>query len=336
MTPKETKYHISWAGQPTSEDAFIDSATKYTSHTQRLKENLGSALMTVENLCTGITLFHWQITFAPKSLGRRIPHLEFTATYPERSLIIRSLIGSNVEYQDADLGYGLTINSNIDLYRFAIHEQYKIYLHALQDCHLIHLLISETQLTNLLGKMACCKLLKKIGLISPNSATLNHVPHAPYVLRKLICPKKYDSQDKALIAKEIILQYLTSIESDFPGVRGGIANDTLSSLMINIRNRVVQSDNRGPTLAELGKEYQISCATLNRQFKRQFLESFHKFSNSQRLAKAHFRILNTSKAIKQISADLSYKHVSYFNAAFKKYYGCSPYSLRTQKPGEGI
>ena len=332
MVIKHTNYQIAWIDRSNNPSIDISNKNEDCSwHHLPLKSNLGTVLMKTMRLGMGMTIFHWKFEFSPEARSKRIPFIQLTSAYPERSLSVRSVMGGAIGFNDADLDYELTVGPDVDLFRLESMIDTEFYLNGSSNCQLINLRISEAQLNNLLGKTASHDLLEKLQLGSLPHATLNRTPHVTRALLHATFSEKYLGQAKTFYIQAVVLEYFASLITSLGTHLGAEFEPKFSTMMTRLHEQLSYLTGHIPSLIELGEQYQTPPRILNHQFIQQFNQSIHSFITQQRLNQAHYTITNTKKALKTIAAELSYSHVNHFSAAFKNYFGCSPSQLRTQK-----
>lgn len=93
--------------------------------------------------------------------------------------------------------------------------------------------------------------------------------------------------------------------------------------------QIIRSDLTGRhTLHDLAKLIGTNECYLKKDFKDIFGMPVRAYQRKIKMEKANTLLLNTSKSIEVISAQLGYKHITHFTAAYKKYYQMTPGETR--------
>ena len=85
------------------------------------------------------------------------------------------------------------------------------------------------------------------------------------------------------------------------------------------------------SLDDLSRTINLNRYYFCRLFKRATNSTFTEYLNFVRVCKAEKRIISGSENISEISMDVGFSSVSYFNRIFKKYKGCTPSSYKKVK-----
>jgi response regulator len=88
------------------------------------------------------------------------------------------------------------------------------------------------------------------------------------------------------------------------------------------------------SLRELGEEYGVSEAYLNKCFKQDTSYTFNDFLNRYRIIQAAALLRAGGRKVYEVGACVGFPDYKYFTLVFKKYVGCSPGKFRAQYEGE--
>ncbi|ANQ51114.1 helix-turn-helix transcriptional regulator [Flammeovirga sp. MY04] len=94
--------------------------------------------------------------------------------------------------------------------------------------------------------------------------------------------------------------------------------------MMDLKNKLLQSLERPPSLESLSEEYGFSVSKLRRDFEQVFGTSIHRFHYNFRLEKAKSMLATENKSILEISRSCGFKSSTKFTEAFKKKFGVTP------------
>ncbi|WP_206780201.1 helix-turn-helix transcriptional regulator [Flammeovirga pacifica] len=94
--------------------------------------------------------------------------------------------------------------------------------------------------------------------------------------------------------------------------------------MMDLKNNLLSSTERPPSLEDLSKEYGFSVSKLRRDFEQVFGTSIHKFHFNFRLEKARTLLATENKSILEISRECGFSSSTKFTEAFKKKFDITP------------
>lgn len=98
-----------------------------------------------------------------------------------------------------------------------------------------------------------------------------------------------------------------------------------------IRNRLLDSESRYPTLDELADEFAMSRRTLIRKLKSEDT-SYQDLLDDVRKELAAWYLLNTEMPVERVAEKLGYQDTSNFSRTFKRWYGMTPREMRAASP----
>jgi len=169
------------------------------------------------------------------------------------------------------------------------------------------------------------KEIEKKGFYFPGTPELKKV-HVD-LLEELGSAHALKAQRLSLLIKDLLLcfirEYFPFFAEDYPVYR----ND--SELAIRIINSYIDENiSRNLSLDEIATCCGLSARHANRIFTRKYGVPLGKYIQDKRLKIARREVEGTSRQIKEISLELGYDDVSYFNRIFKKTFGMTPMSCR--------
>ncbi len=328
MTSGHAKYQLHWLENNLSEDIAFHKPEVATWRDVPFARDLGSAKLRTQRLGLGMTMFQWKFSLTEKVLGEKIPLTHITSTYPEKSLAIASVFGGSVGFNDADLPNEILVGPDTELFRVMKGVETTLNLYGSKEVVLIHLRISKERLNILLGDVATSALFRMLNLDKPPYC---HLQKTSLKIRALLYSTLRDIDPKmhnAFSAQIKIIEYLTSLISQSTATDGKELNPKLTKAAEEL-NRILSSvEESFEPLINLAKANNVSPRILDAEFKKRFGLSSFAFTLNKGLDDAHSELSLKDTPLKVISANLGYKHVNHFSAAFKKKFGYSPSKLR--------
>lgn len=97
-----------------------------------------------------------------------------------------------------------------------------------------------------------------------------------------------------------------------------------------IRNHLLESEGRYPTLDELAGEFAMSRRTLIRKLKAEET-SYQELLDEVRQELAAWYLLNTDEPIERIAEQLGYRDTSNFSRTFRRWFGENPRAMRARR-----
>lgn len=101
----------------------------------------------------------------------------------------------------------------------------------------------------------------------------------------------------------------------------------------SVRQQLVNTVGKLPTLKELASLYGVSTSRLNEEFSACYGLKIVPYITQYRLKEAHDAIVNTSIPLKILASRLGYSHLNHFISAFRKHFGYPPGALRRKGHG---
>lgn len=125
--------------------------------------------------------------------------------------------------------------------------------------------------------------------------------------------------------EELMMYLLQKYGSSFESFLLSIVTEEPSTFQ-----QIIETNKYAPiTMEEIAFLCNMSLSTFKRRFVKEYNESPGKWLQDKRLQRAKRMIENGNSTPSDIYADLGYKNLSNFSAAFKKKFGVSPSSLRS-------
>ena len=137
----------------------------------------------------------------------------------------------------------------------------------------------------------------------------------------------YEILVRSEILKIIGLLYRSGILSDGEQVYSSAAMQKILPAMIYINQNYAQDLTLADVSAHIGFDKSYFC----RIFRQATGATFTEYLNFVRICKAEKRLATTQDSILDISADVGFTSVSYFNKIFKRYRNCSPSFYRSAR-----
>jgi AraC-like DNA-binding protein len=137
----------------------------------------------------------------------------------------------------------------------------------------------------------------------------------------------YEILVRSEILKIIGLLYRSGILSDGEQVYSSAAMQKILPAMIYINQNYAQD----LTLADVSTHIGFDKSYFCRIFRQATGATFTEYLNFVRICKAEKRLATTQDSILDISADVGFTSVSYFNKIFKRYRNCSPSFYRSAR-----
>ncbi len=99
-------------------------------------------------------------------------------------------------------------------------------------------------------------------------------------------------------------------------------------LIENIKSYISANSEFNIEISHIAKIFHYNEKYLGRLFKKTTSQSINDYINDERLLKAKHLILNTDEKLIDISLNVGFKNVTYFNRLFKKKFGITPTQFR--------
>lgn len=84
------------------------------------------------------------------------------------------------------------------------------------------------------------------------------------------------------------------------------------------------------SIEQLAQQTNRSLTSFKKEFKRQFMESPHRWIIRQRLMHARLQLISTNKAVAELGIECGFPNTSHFIKLFKKEFGCTPSVYRSR------
>ena len=126
-------------------------------------------------------------------------------------------------------------------------------------------------------------------------------------------------EEKCRQMAELIRGYILTLLNQAPKTN----EESSSPLIENVKNYLRANVEYKITLSNVAKLFHYNEQYLGRRFKKETGTSFSAFLNNERLEKAK-KYLSDDKQILELSSQVGFNNVTYFNRLFKQRFGCSP------------
>ena len=329
MTNGYAKYHLRWVKNNKNEEVIFSEIGESPSwKVIPLEDGLGIAKLKTQKLGLGITIFHWKFSLTEKAIGKKIELFKMESTYPERALAIASAFGGTVGFLDSDLSEECLVGPDTELFRLLEGVNTTISLYGSPKIELIHFRVSERRLKILLGDEATSKLYEALELKHPPYC---HLQKTSLNIRAPLYSAIQNAnikQENIFFPQIKIIEYLTSLISKSSVNSGRDFNAKLDKATEELHRILSSADESVEPLLSLAKANNVSPRILDAEFKKRFNLSSFAYTLCKGLDDAHLELSSKDTPLKVISANLGYKHVNHFSAAFKKKFGYSPSKLR--------
>ena len=130
------------------------------------------------------------------------------------------------------------------------------------------------------------------------------------------------SEQRAETISRIIASYISMLLEKFPNEK-----NTVKSIIENVKGYILANLKYELKLSEVAELFFYNEVYLGRLFKNEVGESFNDYVNRQRINLAS-QLLHTELSVTQISGQVGYNNVSYFNRVFKTLVGVTPTEYR--------
>lgn len=127
------------------------------------------------------------------------------------------------------------------------------------------------------------------------------------------------------------IDILSSLKLGFSALnrdKGQEMSEEQAARLWKIIDYIYDNCNRKLTLHEVAQQVYVSDDYVSRILKKGTGRGFEDFTGAVRAELSIRELLNTNKGITDISYDVGFSALKYYNAAFKKNYGCSPAEYR--------
>ena len=124
---------------------------------------------------------------------------------------------------------------------------------------------------------------------------------------------------------EATAQFYTILSLLAVPVSSSYKESALAKAVAFLNERYADPDLCIPALCEHAA---ISESALRRHFCERYGKSPIKYLNELRLSEAQKRLVSTRDTVERIALDCGFRDVKYFSRAFKRYFGCTPSTLR--------
>lgn len=285
-------------------------------------------------LSLGMSLVRSTVSFNNSVAGQYIPVLNIHVEFHEptfQAMVTRGLRGIVEEQYPSS---SLELFPGNDLFRHTPRYNSLLISNTSFSGETCHVSAALSTLERLIGNEEVETILLSLGLAKPPAIAVHPIPL--HVSNLLIAAGggAFSGNTRRLFSQAKILEYLAALIHLFSGQGRALPVRRPRSIerAQAIREQLICSAGKLPSLDELARQYGRSAKVLNDEFAQEFGKSIFAFASDHRLAEAHAALLNTDVSIKQLAARLGYTHVSNFTIAFKRRFGYPPGCLRRKKP----
>lgn len=343
MTPNPGKinsFHLDWLLAPRGRADADISLREEACGIRRLDYNIdpkqGQAFVENLNLAPGFDLYRAVHHLENAEFGQLIPLVDIAAELPEPVVSMQiwlAGIGCHQEYWHGRKHSPIEVIAGPGRDTFRIHKAWdsRVLVEGGGTSEMRSLIASFTVLEALLGAPVRDRLLEKLGLHDARPTVV--VPMAPHVSQPLrdALSEQYIGQARRLFAQSRALDYLGRLVCHVNQDDEAAPPRRHSAKLRDLKDCLLNLEGRLPTLNQLAKDFGLSAKQLNTEFTAEFGQSIFAFITDHRLNQAHAALLDNTVPMKVISERLGYSHVNHFITAFKRKFGYSPGSLRTDK-----
>lgn len=281
-------------------------------------------------LSFGMSLVHSTLSFNPYATGQLLPVMDVDAEFREpafQAMASRGFHGIVTEHLPPSR---IEISPGNDLFRHTSRYRSNFTVDTSFSLEACHLSIACSVLERLIGAPDVATIFDKLAISDPPAIVVRAIPLHVSNLMMQAGSRGFTGSTRRLYCQAKILEYLAALIGHFSTAIPIPVEHRRKSVERTqaIRQQLISSEGRLPSLDELACQYGRSAKLLNEEFTQEFGKSIFAFANDHRLAEAHAALLQTDVPIKQIGARLGYAHVSNFTIAFKRRFGYSPGSLR--------
>ncbi len=290
-----------------------------------MPEDLGTGKVEVQALPLGMSVYFLDYQFAPSVTGQWFETAKMQTALDEPTLTIQSiqrgqgLMQDQIGHSTHRYGQGVALVSLRD----QVDARYQA--EAGPQLEGVTLEMTISRLNRLLGEDSVAALLKGLQLAEGNGL----VPMRDPLMHKhlaMCAATPLTGAMRKLFLQSQVLNLLIDLSASTQARPSPV--DKRARLIRDIRHEVDQSPGSPPDLDELARRYKVSARTINEGFKQAYGLSLIAYCAQQRLAAAHQALLETDVAMKVLAERLGYSHVNSFIAAFTKFFGVTPGSLR--------
>jgi AraC-like DNA-binding protein len=321
---------INWLVSPDAKDDLHEpDMWKVHQISAPIPDNIGSGSSYAFPLELGMGLFRIAYQFKEPRRSALIPVGDIELEFSEPTFMVESLKqGRAIQHSTYPSGEFLG-QPGVDVFRLTDRVALKRVLDTTTNIQGTGMVVGLSALNSLIGIEQAEKLIKDLDLVNKPIARAHAVsPHISVHLHNAI-PDSLRQEPRKLFAQARILDYLDALSIALnQQVTEKVSDSKLQSRARELRDYLIKSEGKMPTLIELSKEFACSAKRLNSDFFAVYGVSIYAFMSEHRLKEAHKAIIESDVPLKQLAQRLGYAHFNHFGAAFKNKFGYSPGSLR--------
>jgi AraC-like DNA-binding protein len=281
-------------------------------------------------LAFGMSVVRSNLEFSPAMLGQWVPLMEVIVECNEPSFQAMTMRGLRGSVKEDFPPRHVAASPGMDLFRHTARYCSTFTADGSFGGETRSVTLGRTILNQLIGEVMGDRLLVGLAIAQPPALTVRSIPlHVSHLLMAAMTPT-LTGPTRKLYCQAKVLEYLAALgEYVCADPEASPERNQRSIQRVQaIRDQLMASEGKLPTLDELAQQYGRSAKLLNEEFAAEFGQSIHGFIMEYRLEQAHAALAQSDVSIKQLAAKLGYAHVSNFAIAFKRRYGYPPGSLR--------
>lgn len=289
------------------------------------KVEIGSGYSEHLPILDGIVLIRDSHEFKKNACPPTILLGKFSVAFKAPTFALNILHSGNIDAYSHNYNQKLLREPGLDLFGRLQGYEVSQTVHTKQNITATSLIIPETTMEEYLGEEGSEKLYQNLGVSSRD--TLNIFPVSKLISETLIhcLPDNLEHKMRILYAQSKILQYLIDLNIHATS-SGRFLKKSESSLFSVQELHELLENSKGeiPSLKSLGREFGLSPAKLNNEFRNVYGESIYSFISNLRLYQAKKALTDSNISMKTIANKIGYSHVNHFIYAFKNKFGITP------------
>lgn len=329
-TSSFTNFSFDWLISPDTPQHFVEVGDIPNGQKMPypIPEHLGQGGYEAWTLSSGMSIFLGSAHFTEAANGETIQLAEVNVSFPEPTFQVQSIIRGNCIHNELNFQRNVSYKPGNDLFRYSTSIRAIPIWDCSGDIDMIALMVGRSVMEMLLGADETARLLNALELLPEPKLLIKKVPL--YVTAPLHNCLTAGMQPalKGVLAQARTLEYLVNLSQHLTetGKKPAPTNDRKA--VKKLHDYLLHTEGNTPTLMELAKLFGRSAQALNQDFEAEYGTSIYTFLQEHRMNTAHEAIRKTDIALKQLSERLGYTHVNNFSAAFKRFFGYAPGSLR--------
>jgi AraC-like DNA-binding protein len=273
----------------------------------------------------GIVLIRDSHKFLKNSCPPTISLGKFAVQFEAPMFSLNILHSGNIEAYSHNHSKKLLREPGLDLFGRLHGYEVSQTVHTKENITATTLIIPEATMQDYLGEEGSEMLYQNLGLSSQDS--LNLFPVSKLISDPLMhcLPDNLEHKMRVLYAQSKIIQYLIDLNIHTASSGRFLKRPEKKICSIHELHELLEkSKGEIPTLSSLSKEFGVSPAKLNNDFRIAYGESIYSFISNLRLYQAQKALTDSNIPMKTIADKIGYSHVNHFIYAFKKKFGITP------------